>query len=99
MAKDIGIKDGQFIIENGDFKAVEADKTHIERILVSNKGDWKNSPLTGVGLYKWTNAPSSGMSLERLARTIELQLRFDGFTPIKVDVSNLNNIIVNAERA
>ncbi|MEZ5017336.1 MAG: hypothetical protein R2800_09815 [Flavipsychrobacter sp.] len=98
MAKDLELKDGTLTVRNGDFVVSDSELVHIEHILKSSKGDWKNAPLLGVGISRWVNGNNQGLSLEKLATEIELQLILDGYKPLQVQVNSLSDIRINAER-
>lgn len=83
-AKDI-IFDGDLVIENGDFLVAESDGQHIEHILRADRGQFRQSPLVGVGLQKQDNASPNR---QKLKQEIKLQLRADGFTVKKLELSD-----------
>ena len=84
---DIGLDEmHDFAIEYGDFKIIESTEQNIEQIMLSDKGNWKNSPLTGVGLRTWLNNEGDTTLLEQeikqqleiiegmIIRTLEIQV-------------------------
>lgn len=48
------------VIENGDFKLAESTKQHQRLLLQAAPGDYKHSPLTGVGLAYYLLDEQSG---------------------------------------
>lgn len=87
--KDVILENNDLLIENGDFVIYESDSQHIELIVDSYIGHWKQFPLCGVGIdlfYK-----SSGQQLA-LKRAIALQLEADGMININVS-SNSNELL------
>lgn len=95
--KDIILLDGDLHIVNGDFDVQESDSQHIELIIDSWIGSWKQYPLCGIGIDNYVK--SSGQSLA-LKRSISVQLEADGFTEIDVYVSpyDILDITVDATR-
>lgn len=95
--KDIILLDGDLHIVNGDFNVKESDSQHIELIIDSWIGSWKQYPLCGVGIENYIK--SSGQSLA-LKRNIAVQLEADGFTEVDVYVSpyDILDITVDATR-
>jgi hypothetical protein len=94
---DITLEDKDLKISNGDFVIEQSDPQHIELIIDSHIGSWKQYPLCGVGIENFTK--SSGQSLA-LKRTISVQLEADGYSGVDVTVNPLDvlDITVSAER-
>lgn len=89
---DIGINsDGTFLTKNGDFMPVESDGQHIQDILLSNKGTFAFSPLTGVGITDYINSPNTLKQRNALKKLVSVQLRYDGFTPKSINVNDISN--------
>ncbi len=83
--KDILLKDNyQFDTEGGDFKVGDSEGQHIRLLFDTAKGDWTQSPLTGIGAVKWQN----GVLDARFEREVQLQLEADGLTNFAVDVKD-----------
>jgi len=61
----------------GDFVIGASDNQHIQDIIQSFIGWWKQYPLVGVGIQAYVN--SNGQD-QALARSIQVQLQSDGFT-------------------
>ena len=61
----------------GDFVIEESDKQHIEDILVSPLGAFKEFPFVGIGIENYSNASINPQDLERL---IKIQLKADKYT-------------------
>jgi hypothetical protein len=86
------------IIAIGDFAIGNSDEIHVEQILKSAKTEFKNFPLLGVHLNKKTLMPTSETQLVSLKKNIKIQLEYDNYRVNKIDVSNLNQTIINCER-
>jgi hypothetical protein len=97
--KDIELDSFDLRIKNGDFCVEESDSTHIEQLLLLNKGNLKQSPISGIGAFKYINAPLTANSVENFKQKCKIQLEYDGFVAVKVDMKNdLNNIKIDAKR-
>jgi hypothetical protein len=84
--KDILLDDNlDLVIDKGDFKVGESDQQSQVLIINTNLGDWKQFPLTGVGINQYLG--SSGQS-DVIKRAIGIQLSADGF--------KVNEVIVRA---
>ncbi|MBN9293734.1 MAG: hypothetical protein J0G96_07135 [Flavobacteriia bacterium] len=84
MAKDIIIAD---IFKNGDFNVDYSDEQHINHVITSAPGHFKQHPLIGVNILQYVNAPMSPKIAAELERNIQLQLEADGAKNIKVSVN------------
>ena len=95
-AKDIKLdENGDAAIVRGDFSMVDSDQIHIEHILLSNKGYWFENPLLGVGIIDEQNG---SRTRQELKQNIRRQLVFDNFAVKKIDISQDNEIDINAVR-
>lgn len=90
-------QDGDLQIKWGTFVHGDTQSQEIGIILTSAKGQWKQSPLVGVDLIKWLNAPFSRKQANALEREIEIQLQYDAFKTYDTAVTE-NNLIVEGER-
>jgi hypothetical protein len=83
-----------FINSNaGDYDINFSDNQHIEDIIQSFNGDWKQFPMVGVGVSSYL--ASTGQQ-QQLTREILIQLKADGFTVDNPIVKIVNgNITVN----
>ncbi|MXV37685.1 hypothetical protein GO491_03170 [Flavobacteriaceae bacterium Ap0902] len=69
---------------NGDFVVDDTQEQHIELLLLSKQGEWKDSPLTGCDIQK---AQHGGIT-RMLDRHIRIQLEADGFQLEELQLSN-----------
>jgi hypothetical protein len=74
--KDIGFDD-DLIILNGDFSVEFSDEAHVEDILDSYLGHWKQFPLLGVGIEREVNSNTNKQQIVK--RKIQQQLESDGY--------------------
>ena len=96
MVKDIYLTAlGDVDISGGDFNLRESDETHIEHLLISNKGNWFENPLIGVGLI---DEIKGSKSRQELKQDIRRQLILDNFTVKKVDLPDNREINIDANR-
>lgn len=98
VAKDIILDDNNdLLIKNGDFVIRESDSQHIQLIIESAFGSWKQFPLCGVGINKYIK--SSGQQ-SALKREIRVQLEADGMTNVNItsNSSELFDLTITADR-
>lgn len=86
------LRDGDFVMQNNDFKMGEADNNYIHYILVSSPGHWKEFPIIGIGIFQYLQGTQSKQVLQR---NIRQQLELDIFKRPLVDVSKFPIIIIN----
>lgn len=85
-------------IERGDFVLGESDAQHIDLLLQTNLGEWRQDPLVGVGLNRFIVSTYGPGQTAELTRTVSIQLERDGYTIIELDLANLSTALINAER-
>lgn len=96
MVKDILTNElNELIIQEGDFVIESSEEQHIEAILRSEKGHWKESPMMGVGIVSEVN--STGR-IENLEREIMLQLKVDDWQNVNLDLSDSENMLIEANK-
>lgn len=66
-------------ITNGDLLISESAHQDVELLLITSKGEWKQWPLTGVGILDYHHAPQN---IPALKREIQIQLT-DNKIPFK----------------
>ena len=71
-------------VENGDFKLIQSDGQHIEAILQAGKGQFIGTPLLGVDMQKYINAPTSSRELRQDVIT---ELTRDNYKVNKLDTA------------
>lgn len=98
-ANDILLDDSyDLMIENGDFKIGFSEDQHISLILLSDKGSWRQSPLSGVGLIKYMNGPFTARDLDDLKQAIKIQLQLDGYNDSEIQITSFEDINISATR-
>jgi hypothetical protein len=99
LVKDILVgSDGDLAFKDGDFLVAESDTQHVQHIIYANPGDYKQSPIVGVGIIKKLNSPTNLIGGNTLKGEITLQLTLDGYKVRKVTVSSIANLKVEASR-
>ena len=86
MATNILIKDNDFVYENGSMKVGFSDFQLFEAIIYSKKGEFKETPLLGVGIEDYLN---SNVSEQEINNVISTALKTDGAT-IKAILASQN---------
>jgi len=70
--------------EGGDFVCGDADQQNVDLLMISAKGEFKESPNVGCGLIHWLKKPDS--QLRSMRREITAQLGADGYKASNFDV-------------
>lgn len=89
---------GEMLIANGDFVVGESDQQHIEHILITYKGEWKQNPFVGIGLRSYLKAPKASTVVDQLTKNIRIQMKLDGFQLKTLKMEGLESIKIDAER-
>lgn len=76
---DIAINSNNLVVSQGDFAIAASDMQHIQDTINAAPGWWKEFPLDGVDVVRFSKASSD---LQFLARKIKTELQADGY---KVD--------------
>lgn len=87
--KDILLADDyDLLVADGDMATGECLKQSQMLLLVTNKGEWKQNPMTGVGVSNYLENVSAGT----LQREIRSQFSMDGMqvSSISINGSTLN---------
>lgn len=64
-------------VSGGDFATGDSDDQHVELLLMTTPGQWKESPLVGIGLQKNKNKQTT--SISQIKREITVGLAADGY--------------------
>jgi hypothetical protein len=101
IAKDVELDAANDLqITDGDFVIIPSNKQHLEAIVMSEKGNWREHPLVGVGIVRFLNSTYSVLQITELERKIRLQLEADGMDVYQIKVNykqkNQPNLIINA---
>jgi len=78
MVKDFLLDEaGDLRIENGDFVIAESDQQHIELLLLSTPGEWRQNPTAGIAAQ---DSLLDDESTQEFSQHIRKQLSLDGAT-------------------
>lgn len=72
--KDVLLEDSDLSMTRQDLVVGESTNQHQQLLLVTTPGEWKNSPLAGVGLTGWLNDERTG----NLVTEVRRQFKSDG---------------------
>ncbi len=77
-------ENGDLLIQDGDFVVGPSDGQHVEDIIQSFIGEWKQFPLVGVGLMQYLKSQNGQAAIN----VIKQQLQSDGYSVSTVNVKN-----------
>lgn len=98
-AKDfISDENGDLLIRDGDFVVDFSDAQHINDILISAPGTWKQHPLVGVDIVSELNAPGDGTNINAIRKRIQSQMEFDGLVVEEIKLNSLADFSIVANR-
>ena len=81
------------LIDRGDWQLGHSHQQHVQLLLTSMPGEWKENPETGVGLALSQHGVIDGF----IKRTIAVQLEADGFKLDHLQITE-KGIIIDAKR-
>lgn len=82
-------------ILNGDFQVGDSSQQEIESVLIAFKGEFKNTPLLGVEIFRMLKARNTRQAI---TREVNEQLKYDGFQNIDFKIEDAENFTINAQR-
>jgi len=96
-AHDIRLDDNGdlFIDSGGDFEISESDTRHVDDIIDSYIGHWKEFPTVGVGIKR---KQSQSGSIQRVSREIKIQLIADGYRVDGIKFDKDGGVFVTGKR-
>lgn len=96
QSKDLKLENNDIFIDpvKGDFLITESDTQHVQDIINSFVGWWKEFPTIGVGIKKYLGA-SGGVQVVK--RAIKIQLKSDGYRTDKIIIKG-EKIFITGER-
>lgn len=83
MATDVLLQDYDIIIADGDIAIGQSDYQHVETLLATHHGHWRQWPILGIGIDKYLNGPID----KTIERTIKVALEYDGAKRFQVKVT------------
>jgi phage baseplate assembly protein W len=92
MATDILLDEsGDLDISGGDLTAGESTQQHIRLILLTQKGQWKDSPVIGADIARIINNEKQ----QNLRQTIQKELEIDGLTVRRIELGDTLEVEAN----
>lgn len=91
---DILLGTSDLASKNGDFALGLPDQQNVELLLRLNEGDLKSSPVSGIGLLRFYDAPMSSSNKASFIKKVSLQIINDGGEVPLVDVSGQGDITI-----
>jgi hypothetical protein len=95
--KDIMLdKSGDLLIENGDFVVDYSLPQEGRLILLSDMGDWRQSPTLGVGLKNYLKKKITQLMMTSIAKKIRIQFEADSKalqSEVKFQVDDNNQLL------
>ncbi len=85
-------------LRDGDFDAYLSDEQHIELLLLTDKGSWREAPLAGLYIRRHIRASMGARDIIALRQEIRTQLRADGLEPLQIDIDSSFNLHITANR-
>lgn len=95
---DISIDQDDFdlVFAGGDFEVIESTEQALQFLTLANKGDFRESPLLGIGIVHYLNSKTTNVAA--LRREIQVNLELDNFQPTGIEI-NLPDIKILGEYA
>ncbi len=94
MATDYIVDENfDLVIENGDFKKGDATLQHQKMLLLSQKGNFKQSPTVGVGIRDFINEDTDADTLQSV---IQEEFEKDGMRIAKMILNSFSDIEIEA---
>lgn len=96
MSRDLVLKNNDLFIDplTGDFLIGDSDAQHVQDIINSWAGWWKEFPTLGVGVKRYLGKPGG---VQVLKRTIKIHLKSDGYRTDNIIIKG-NEVFITGER-
>lgn len=89
MPHDLLLDSGfDLTIINGDLATSETTRQHQELLLLTQGGEWRESPMVGIGAYTWLQDEQNGANL---AAAIKSGFEGDGMTVLTMKSTIIDN--------
>ncbi len=93
--KDILLDDNMDVKAlQGDFEVNDATFQNQQLLLISEKGEWKQSPVVGVGIMSFL---LDDVTVHELHQEIQKQFNLDGMKVNKIEGNTWQNTIIDAD--
>jgi hypothetical protein len=95
----VATQDNNFdlLFEDGDIVIRMSNGQHIQAILSSEKGNWREHPMLGVGIQRYLNSLNTYSEITELSRKIRLQLEADGMQVGKLELKTSSKNLLNID--
>lgn len=87
-------ENGDILVRDGDFVVGNANDQHMNDIIQTVPGEWKESPFVGCDLYRFVSA---NVTTSEVVAVVKKQLELDTFTVNNIDVILGENVTVYAD--
>jgi len=93
MPYDVLLNDFDLIFAKGDLVVGESTEQNQALLLMTNAGEWRESPMVGVGLSRFLNDETDGAAL---AASVKIAFEQDGMRVSRVFAAANQTIQVDA---
>lgn len=83
------------LTKGGDFIVEESEQQHIQDIVFSSRGDFRQFPLVGVGI---TSTLNSNENIDVIRKRVKNQLNYDNFDVSEVELLEDKSIRIVAKQ-
>ncbi len=93
LMNDIRIDENEdLVFSNGDFLVEESTSIHQQQIILNNKGDFKQNPTVGVGVFEYFNDEEE----KGLIRAISVEFAKDGMDVNSITIDKSGKLMTQA---
>lgn len=82
----------------GDFVVDDAEQQCQQSILIASKGNFRRTPLIGVGILAYLKSRFTLGVTDTLRQQVKLNMEYDGYTNVGVTINSATDIQINATR-
>lgn len=81
-------------VRRGDFVVDESTLQHQKMLLLAEKGEYKQNPLTGVGMVNYIN---NDANIVEYRHAVQDEFEADGMTVLEMNVHDYENVDIEAD--
>ena len=82
----------------GDFVVDDCEDQVQQLLLIAQPGNFRDSPLTGVGIVNYLKSQITPSLVDALTKKIQIQWLYDGYAGVNVVVNSFTDIEIEANR-
>jgi hypothetical protein len=82
----------------GDFVVDDCENQIQQILLIAQPGNFRDSPLTGVGIINYLKGQLTPSLVDSLTKKIQIQWQYDGYAGVNVVVNSFTDIEIVANR-